>query len=116
MKATELEPGIFRPSPPSDSGEVLSMFAIAARAACAAPDNVDDISKTLAAAIANLVPPEKLAAEECARLWSLFVRMVRRPKPQLRVEAGRALFRDLEAVGQRLDLPPLPNWEQIPAG
>src|SRR5690349_5048558 len=98
MKATEVEAGTFRPAPPADSGEVLSLFAIAARAVCVRPDAVDEITKTLAAAVANLVPPEKLAAEECVRLWQLFVRMVRRPKPQLRVEAGRAMFRDLEAI------------------
>jgi hypothetical protein len=116
MKAAEVEAGVFKPAPPTDSGEVLSLFAIAARAACVRPEGLEEISKTLAAAIANLVPPEKLAAEECVRLWALFVRMVRRPKPQLRVEAGRALFRDLEAIGQRLDLPPLSNWDEIPAG
>jgi hypothetical protein len=116
MKAAAVEPGTFHPAPPADSQEVLSLFAIAARAACAKPESLDDISQSLGAAIQNLVPPERLAAEECARLWGLFVRMMRRPKPQLRVEAGRALYRDLEAIGQRLDLPPLANWDDIPLG
>jgi hypothetical protein len=32
----------------------------------------------------------------------------------LREEAGKALCRDLDAMGQRLQLPPLPAWERLP--
>ncbi|MEZ4273493.1 MAG: hypothetical protein R3C68_19275 [Myxococcota bacterium] len=110
------EPGVFKPPPPADSQEVLRLFAVAARAACAKPDRVEDITGTLKAATAQLVPPEKTAAEECGRLWQLFLRVAKMPKDTLRIEASKALHRDLDAIGQRLDLPPLANWESIPAG
>lgn len=92
----------------------MRTFAIAARAVCAIPDNIDEVSQRLAAVTAKLVAPEVNCANECTRLWSLFARVARVPKPALRAEAARAFCRDLDALGQRLDLPPLPDWEMLP--
>jgi hypothetical protein len=95
---------------------VIRLFAIAGRAVCARPDSADAVTETLGRIIGMLVPPERLAAEECARLWMLFARMAQRAKPSLLEEGGRALYRDLETVGQRLELPPMASWSSLPAG
>ena len=63
---------------------------------------------------ARLVAPEVLAAAECRLLWARFTAVLRLPKPALHLEAGRALLWDLEALAQRLDLPPLPAWSKLP--
>jgi hypothetical protein len=63
---------------------------------------------------ARLVPPEAQAALECTRLWGLFARVAQVPKETLREEAGKAFCRDLDALGQRLDLPPLADWKDLP--
>ena len=105
---------MFRPARPQDSQQVLSLYAIAARAVCARPESTESISAALIVVTKNLVPPERIAADECEKLWGLFVRVATLPKPKLRSEAGRAMYRDLESIGQRLDLPPLTSWEQPP--
>lgn len=108
------KPGHFAPALPRESFEVIQVFAIAGRAVCAVPENLESVTGTLATIIDQLVPPERLAAQECARLWGLFGRMVLSNKPGLLAEGGRALYRDLDALGQQLDLPPLPSWSEIP--
>lgn len=92
------------------------LYAIAARVVVANPDGVGEVTQRLAMAGANLVPPESVTAAECSRLWLLFVRFLRAARPPARVEAGKAFLRDLEAVGQRLELPPLPGWDRLPQG
>lgn len=92
----------------------MRTFAIAARAVCVVPDNLDQVSQRLAAITAKLVAPEVNCANECTRLWGLFSRVARVPKATLRTEAARAFCRDLDALGQRLDLPPLPDWDDLP--
>jgi len=64
----------------------------------------------------DLVPPESVAAEECARLWRYFERAASSPKPKLREAAGRALYNDLDSLGQRMDLAPLASWSKLPRG
>ncbi len=109
-------PGAFVPAPPSDTQEVLRLFVIAARAVSARPDKLAEIEAALERATRGLLPPESLAVEECRRLWRYFRRAAESPKPSLRLEAGRAIYRDLEALGQRLDLPPLQPWDKLPLG
>lgn len=109
-------PGTFRPSLPTDSQEVVRLFAIASRAVCALPTALDAVSTCLQRITEALVAPEKHAAEECSRLWHLFARVAQLPKATLRLEAARALCRDLDALGQRLDLPPLAEWIELPDG
>jgi len=106
--------GAFAPALPSESYEVIQVFAIAGRAVCAVPQNLEAVTGVLSLIIDQLVPPERLAAEECARLWGLFGRMVLKNKPALLEEGGRSLYRDLDALGQQLDLPPLASWSEIP--
>jgi hypothetical protein len=108
------EPGEFQPALPKDSFEVVLLFAIAGRAVCARPLALESITTTLVALVGQLVPPESLAAEECGRLWGLFGRMVQRSKPALLEEGGRALYRDLDALAQKLDLPPMDAWRNLP--
>lgn len=109
-------PGTFRPALPNDSEEVVQLYAVAARAACAEPAGIDGIGQVLSAVASRLVEPERSAALECGRMWQLFARVARLPKDTLRLEAGRAFCRDLDALGQKLDLPPLPEWQDLPAG
>lgn len=113
--ASNIEPGTFRPGLPSETQEVMRVFAIAARAVCVVPANLDDVTRRLQRMAAKLVPPEATAAGECARLWTLFARVAQLPKETLREEAGRAFCRDLDGLGQRLDLPPLPDWDDLPS-
>jgi len=114
QKAERTDPGTFMPQAPGDSQEVIELFAVAARAACAKPDGIEEITKRLGLATSDLVAPESIAARECAQLWEVFIRVAARPKPSLRNEAGKALARDLDAIGRRLDLPPLNSWDDIP--
>jgi hypothetical protein len=108
------EPGTFRPSLPRDTGDVMRVYAIAARVVCVRPEGLEEVGGKLEALAARLVPPESRAAEECARLWALFARVAQVPKETLREEAGKAFCRDLDALGQRLDLPPLADWKDLP--
>lgn len=110
------EPGTFEPGLPADAIEVVRLFAIAGRAVTVKPDTLETVTALLAAVSQRLVPPERLAAEECARLWGLFGRMVQRAKPALLEEGGRALYRDLDSLGQKLALPPLESWSALPSG
>jgi hypothetical protein len=114
--AKALPPGTFKPAPPQDSQEVIRLFAIAARAVCAHPDGVEQVSYALSIALSKLVPPERLAAEECGRLWGVFARMVRKAKPDLIERGALALYRDLDAIGGKLGLPPLDRWSALPTG
>lgn len=109
-------PGTFRPALPTDSDRVVHLFAVAARAVCAEPTAIDAVTQVLEAFAPRLVEPERSAAAECGKMWQLFIRVARLPKDTLRLEAGRAFCRDLDALGQRLDLPPLPEWQDLPAG
>jgi hypothetical protein len=106
--------GTFRPAAPADAHDVVFMFAAAARAVCALPEALAEISRTLAQVNSHLMPPEQMAADECQRLWRFFVAAAAADKPGLRQEAGRALVRDLDVLGQRLDLAPLLSWDRIP--
>ncbi|MBI5510629.1 MAG: hypothetical protein HY903_17870 [Deltaproteobacteria bacterium] len=108
-------PGTFRPAAPRDAHDIVSMYAIAARATCERPEALDAIVQTLGRTSTHLMPPEQMAANECARLWQFFVQAATTGKPTLRLEAGRALVRDLDMLGQRLDLAPLSGWDKIPA-
>lgn len=49
-------------------------------------------------------------------MWQLFARVAQLPKDTLRLEAGRAFCRDLDALAQRLELPPLAEWLDLPEG
>lgn len=109
-------PGTFRPALPADSEQVVHLFAVAARAVYADPSAIDGVTQVLEGLATRLVEPERSAAAECAKMWQLFARVARLPKDTLRLEAGRAFCRDLDALGQRLDLPPLPAWQDLPAG
>ena len=104
----------FQPAPPVDSSAVLYMYAVASRVVCNEPDIIETVTSKLERAVAGLVPPESLAAGDCQHLWTLFSRVARHPKPTLRIEACRALYRDLDSIGQRLHLPPLPPWGELP--
>ena len=113
-RGTSNNPGTFRPGVPGDTFDVMRMFAIASRAACVLPQSLDDISARLNMISGRLVAPESNAALECMRLWKLFARVAQLPKDGLRIEAGKAFCRDLDTLGQRLDLPPLADWEELP--
>ena len=106
--------GTFRPAAPHDVHDVLGMFATAARAVCSKPESLGEISATLARVNTHLMPPEQLAADECQRLWVFFKAAAATDKPGLQQEAGKALVRDLDVLGQRLDLAPLPSWDRLP--
>lgn len=93
----------------------MRVFAIAARAVCVKPEGLEHVNRRLELVSSRLVPPEASAAEECLRLWKLFARVARVPKAGLRMEAGKAFCRDLDALGQRLDLPPLADWDDLPS-
>lgn len=47
-------------------------------------------------------------------MWQLFAKVAQLPKDSLRLEAGRAFCRDLDALAQRLELPPLAEWIDLP--
>jgi hypothetical protein len=109
-------PGTFAPAVPTDAHDVLYLYAVAARAVCARPDKLDEVNARLTEVTRDLVPPESAANEECARLWHYFRRAATSPKPPLRQEAGKALYRDLESLGMRMDLAPLAHWDKLPMG
>lgn len=113
---TRPPPGTFKPARPADSEAVVLLFAMAARASCAQPDNLPAISQTLAQVCSELLGPEREAAEQCARMWQLFAKVAQLPKATLRLEAGRAFCRDLDTLAQRLELPPLAEWVDVPDG
>lgn len=109
-------PSVFRPAVPNDQENIVRLYAIAARALCARPESLASIGQYLQAVQAALIQPELGAAQACEHLWQVFAKVATLPKESLRMEAGRAFARDLDALGQRLDLAPLQNWEQIPTG
>ncbi|KAK1548418.1 hypothetical protein Q3G72_019720 [Acer saccharum] len=110
------ETGIFRPALPRDSQAVVRLYAIAARTICASPEAHVAAHSWLGHLQPRLVPPESAAAEACHKLWLLFARVAQIPKEALRREAARAFYNDLDALAQRLDLPPLDDWEDLPEG
>lgn len=112
---TGVRPGAFSPPIPADTQEVVQLFLIGARVVCEQPQLLDTVTERLGASVGSLVPPASIAAEECGRLWMSFARVAASAKPKLVGEAGRALYGDLEALCQRLDLPPLQDWRRVPA-
>jgi hypothetical protein len=108
--------GVFRPGIPSDTQEVMRLFAIAARVVCLRPDQLEEVDRQLEAVRNKLVPPEANAAKECRKLWRMFSKVALLPKTNLLYEASKAFYRDLDAISQRLDLPPMEEWDQLPAG
>lgn len=110
------ELGTFRPALPRDAQAVVRLYAIAARAICARPDAHGVVDAWLGALPARLVAPELGAAQACHKLWVLFARVAQIPKEALRREAARAFYNDLDALAQRLDLPPLDDWQHLPEG
>jgi hypothetical protein len=110
------EPGLFRPALPQDAEAVMRVYAIAARAVCAQPDALAPIHHWVSGLQGHLVPPELATAEACHKLWTLFARVAQIPKENLRLEAARAFYNDLDRLGQRLDLPPLDDWSELPVG
>jgi len=117
MPLAKLEPpapGTFRPKAPADNGELVQLVAVAARAACARPDALPDISGALARACAHLPAPEALTANECLRLWEAFTRALTRLPAAHWQMAGKALLDDLESIGQRLEIMPLVGWDRLP--
>lgn len=112
--ADEGSVGVFRPAVPRTTYRTVGLFAIAARIVCEKPDRLDDVTQHLQAAAAPLMPPERVAATECHRLWGIFARVAQLGKKTLLHEAALALYRDLDGVAQRLDLPPLTDWDQLP--
>lgn len=116
-KASKMDvTGIFHPAQPNDVFDVLMMFAIAARVVVVKPDDVGDVTRRLAILCSSLVPPESHAAQQCARMWTMFARVATAGKPALREQAGRAFVRDLDQVGRALEVPPLEGWDALPLG
>lgn len=115
-KSNKPTPGSFRPAVPEDAQAVLVLFAVAARVATDHPDTLSDVHDRLKRLCGDLVPPESVAAEECARLWVFFKRAAASPKAKLREAAGRAFYNDLDSLGQRMDLAPLASWSRLPRG
>lgn len=111
------EPGTFQPGLPNGSEELVRLFVIAARAVCSRPEGLEEVTATLSHILSQLAPPERITGDECARLWTLFGRMAQKAgrKPALLEEGARALYRDLDGIGQSLDLPPLDPWTSIPS-
>lgn len=112
----DMEPGVFKPALPTTTEGVLRAFAIAGRAVVHSPERLEGVSETLVAMARRLVPPESLAAQECAAIWGVFMRLAGHGKGKLREEAGGALYRDLDGVCRKLDLPPMPSWASLPEG
>lgn len=108
--------GKFRPAIPADTQEVMQLYVIGARAVCARADLLEEVSDRIALVTGGLVPPESMTAAECWNLWSAFSRVATSPKTKLRQEAGKALYRDLESLAQRLDQSPLQSWDNTPEG
>jgi len=108
--------GTFKPAIPKDSQDVLRLYAIAARVVCDKPEQLAEINQRLQTIRSQLVPPESYTADECTKLWSVFVAVAQYEKPSLNIEAGKALYRDLDMLGQRLELAPMDPWDYIPAG
>ena len=108
--------GVFRPAQPADVADVLKMYAIAARVVFVQPDAVADLTKRLGVLIASLVPPESVAAAHCHKMWLMFSRLANAGKASVREQAGRAFVRDLDMVGNHLDVPPLDGWDTLPLG
>lgn len=106
--------GVFQPAKPRDHSEVVTLFAIGARIVATKPENMAAVSEKLEDIATHLVPPESLTAQECMRLWKIFGRYATSPKPSLRSEAGAAYCRDLEQLAQKMELPPLTPWEDLP--
>jgi hypothetical protein len=103
----------FQPAAPHDHEAIVKLFSLAARAACAAPQDVLAISAALQRAIGHLVPPEVYAAEQCLKLWKAFARSIEED-PKRPGNRGQALHRELDALGQVLDIAPLPAWAELP--
>lgn len=93
---------------------MLRIYAIASRVVCASPESMALVTQTLSDMAKSLVAPESMAAGDCEHLWKVFARVASHPKPFLRQEASKALYRDLDSIGQRLHLAPLPPWSQLP--
>lgn len=110
------ETGTFRPALPRDAQAVVRLYAVAARTVCARLESHAAVHGWLGQLQPRLVPPESAAAEACHKLWLLFARVAQIPKEALRREAARAFYNDLDALAQRLDLPPLDDWEDLPEG
>ena len=99
---------------PRDAHDILALYAVAARVVAAKPECLGDVTHRLALVTRDLVPPESLAAAECSRLWMLFARLAQAASAHVRTEAGKALVRDLDGLGQRLELMPLSGWDKLP--
>lgn len=99
---------------PANNQELLHVYAIAARVTCQYPEQFLEVSERLERCCQALVPPERATADECARLWLLFTRAFHFSKPALQSDVGKAFFREIENLSQRLDLPPLPEWDKMP--
>ena len=108
--------GTFRPALPADSHDVVRLFAIAARSICAQPKALAAVGQALTGLTERLLAPDRTTAEECLRMWHLFARVAQLPKDTLRLEAARAFCRDLDSLGQKLDLAPLAEWSELPSG
>jgi hypothetical protein len=107
-------PGTFRPAEPKDSGDVVQLFAVAARVVCATPALLDTVSAMLAQVTFGLIPPEAQTRDACTRLWMSFARTIGSLPPGQAAIAGRALADDLDQIGQRLELMPLAAWDELP--
>lgn len=105
---------MFEPSPPQEHDEVIKLYAIAARAACARPNTLANISAALQTCTQDLQRPESITAQECQKLWLAFVRTTQTLPEAKWMLAGKALVGDLEAIGLRLDLMPLSAWDRLP--
>lgn len=108
--------GVFHPAQPQDVSDVLLMYAIAARVVVQKPDDVRDVTRRLSVLCSSLVPPESMAAAQCAKMWMMFTRLATAGKSAVREQAGRAFVRDLDQVGRVLEVPPLAGWDGLPLG
>lgn len=109
-----IQAGVFRPGAIQSLEALIELFAIAARAAAAKPENMRLIQSRLQAVCEPLVHPERAAAGLFFAVWEAFVR---RAQTDGRIEVhGKQLCSELEIAGQQVDLPPLPAWELIPEG
>jgi hypothetical protein len=116
MKRRIVEPGRFEPAPPPDAEGVLRLLAVGARTACAAPERLGAVDAAIARVTTGLSAPAALAAADAGPCWRRFVARASSLPPGRWAEAGVALVTELEALGQKLEVMPLPGWDRLPEG
>ena len=59
--------GVFEPAVPQDAHDVLKLFAVAVRASCAVPAEVENVSRRLRLATSPLTPLPPTSSLSCCR-------------------------------------------------